>query len=117
CHDRASPRTSKEPPVSNLVPTAIPLNIIKPSTPYEATVLTNVDLTPDSPDDVRHLDLDLGDSGLKYMEGQSVGIIAPGVDAAGKPHRLRLYSIASPRGGDAGDDKTIGLCIKRTIYT
>jgi ferredoxin--NADP+ reductase len=51
------------------------------------------------------------------MEGQSIGIIPPGTDAAGKPHRLRLYSIASPRGGDAGDDKTIGLCIKRTIYT
>lgn len=103
--------------MSNLVPTAIPLNIVKPSQPYEATVLTNVDLTPDSPDDVRHLDLDLGESGLKYMEGQSIGIIPPGVDAAGKPHRLRLYSIASPRGGDDGSEQTIGLCIKRTIYT
>lgn len=95
---------------------AIPLNIVKPSTPYEAKLLENVDLTPDSPDDVRHLVFDLGDSGLRYVEGQSVGIIPPGVDAAGKPHRLRLYSIASARMGDDGAAKSISLCVKRTIY-
>ena len=95
----------------------IPLNLIRPSTPYEATVLENVDLTPSSSEDVRHLVFDLGASGLRYLEGQSIGVIAPGQDEAGKPHRLRLYSIASSRDGDDGEARTISLCVKRTVYT
>ncbi len=95
----------------------IPLNLIRPSTPYTATVLENVDLTPTSGEDVRHLVFDLGVSGLRYLEGQSIGVIAPGQDAAGKPHRLRLYSIASSRDGDDGAGNTISLCVKRTLYT
>jgi ferredoxin--NADP+ reductase len=102
--------------VTHPIPTALPLNIIKPSAPYEATLLENIDLSPNSPDDVRHLVFDLGESGLRYVEGQSVGLIVPGQDAAGKPHRLRLYSIASSRHGDDGAARTISLCIKRTIY-
>lgn len=95
----------------------IPLNLIRPSTPCTVTVLENVELTPTSDEDVRHLVFDLGDSGLRYLEGQSIGVIAPGTDDAGKPHRLRLYSIASSRDGDDGAAKTISLCVKRTIYT
>lgn len=95
----------------------IPLNLIRPSTPYTATVVENTDLTPDSSEDVRHLVFDLGESGLRYLEGQSIGVIAPGQDDKGKPHRLRLYSIASSRDGDDGAAKTISLCVKRTIYT
>jgi len=34
---------------------------------------------------------------MPFWEGQSVGIIPPGVDAKGKPHKNRLYSIASSR--------------------
>jgi ferredoxin--NADP+ reductase len=95
----------------------IPLNIIKPSAPFEATVVENQDLTPESSEDVRHIVLNLGDSGLRYLEGQSVGIIPPGLDAAGKPLRLRLYSVASARDGDDGNGQTVSLCVKRTIYT
>jgi len=36
---------------------------------------------------------------MPFWEGQSVGIIPPGVDAKGKPHKNRLYSIASSRYG------------------
>lgn len=95
----------------------IPVNLAKPSAPLIATCLENVDLTPDSPHDNRHIVLDLGDSGFRYLEGQSVGVVAPGVDASGKPHRLRLYSIASSRQGDDGQGKTISLLVKRTVYT
>lgn len=94
----------------------IPLNLVKPSTPYSATVLENCALTPDSGEDVRHIVLDLGDSGLRYVEGQSVGIIPPGTDEAGKPLRLRLYSVASARDGDDGQGGTVSLCVKRTVY-
>ncbi|MEB3223939.1 MAG: FAD-binding oxidoreductase [Candidatus Sericytochromatia bacterium] len=93
-----------------------PLNLVKPSAPFEATVLENRDLTPDSADDVRHVVLDLSGSGLRYLDGQALGVIPPGQDAAGKPHRLRQYSIASPRGGDDGDDRTVSLTVKRVVY-
>ncbi|HEY9724166.1 MAG TPA: FAD-binding oxidoreductase, partial [Oscillatoriaceae cyanobacterium] len=96
---------------------AIPLNLAKPSAPLMVTCLENVDLTPDSPHDNRHIVLDLGDSGFRYLEGQSVGVVPPGLDKNGKPHRLRLYSIASSRYGDDGEGKTISLLVKRTVYT
>lgn len=44
---------------------------------------------------------------VPYKEGQSIGIIADGLDKNGKPHKLRLYSIASSALGDFGDSKTV----------
>jgi ferredoxin--NADP+ reductase len=54
---------------------------------------------------------------VPYREGQSIGVIPDGVDKNGKPHKLRLYSIASSAIGDFGDSKTVSLCVKRLIYT
>ena len=48
---------------------------------------------------------------MEYREGQSIGIVPPGVDANGKPQKLRLYSIASSALGDFGDNKTVGIII------
>ncbi|MEB3330233.1 MAG: FAD-binding oxidoreductase [Candidatus Sericytochromatia bacterium] len=93
-----------------------PLNLVRPSQPFAATVLENGDLTPASADDVRHVVLDLTGSGLRYLDGQALGVVPPGVDAAGKPHRLRQYSIASPRDGDDGAGCTVSLTVKRVVY-
>jgi ferredoxin--NADP+ reductase len=46
---------------------------------------------------------------IPYREGQSIGVIADGVDKNGKPHKLRLYSIASSAIGDFGDSKSVCL--------
>jgi hypothetical protein len=46
---------------------------------------------------------------VPYREGQSIGVVPPGTDANGKPHKLRLYSIASSAPGDFGDYKTVSL--------
>jgi ferredoxin--NADP+ reductase len=54
---------------------------------------------------------------IQYREGQSIGVIADGEDKNGKPHKLRLYSIASSALGDFGDSKTVSLCVKRLVYT
>lgn len=96
--------------------TPVPLNLVKPSAPMRARVVENRDLCPDSVHDVQHLVIDLGDSGFHYLEGQSVGVIVPGTDANGKPHRLRLYSIASARQGDDGQGRSVSLCIKRVEF-
>ncbi|CAI0461668.1 unnamed protein product [Linum tenue] len=59
----------------------------------------------------------LAESGeVPYREGQSIGVIPEGIDKNGKPHKLRLYSIASSAIGDFGDSKTVSLCVKRLVY-
>lgn len=94
----------------------IPSNIYKPKEPYMATVVSHQRLThPESPNEVCHIVFDLKGSGLTYVEGQSIGILPPGETAEGKPHKLRLYSIASPSNGDDGYPETVSLCVKRAL--
>jgi ferredoxin--NADP+ reductase len=88
--------------------------VYKPSEPFRAKVLVNRPLTSGE-EEVRHVVIDIRESDLRYLEGQSLGVLAPGVQENGKPHKLRLYSIASPRGGDADHPGTVSLCVKRLI--
>ena len=82
--------------------------------PVVATVAGNFKLTAaDAESDVRHIVLDLGTHFLPLLEGQSVGVIPPGVDASGKPHYLRMYSVASPRTGEREGYNNLSLTVKR----
>jgi ferredoxin--NADP+ reductase len=95
----------------------IPVNIYRPNNPLVAKcILNDVIVRPGAPGDTRHLKFDISGSDLRYLEGQSIGVIPPGTDKNGKPHKLRLYSIASTRHGDNYDDKTISLSVKRLEY-
>jgi len=47
------------------------------------------------------------------LEGQSIGILPPGVDDRGKPHVARQYSIASPRNGERPGYNNLSLTVKR----
>ena len=79
-----------------------------------ATVTGNYRLTDANADsDVRHIILDFGDQKFPVLEGQSIGIVAPGLDADGKPHVARLYSVASPRGGEKPNTNNLALTVKR----
>lgn len=90
--------------------------VYKPKSPFMARVLTSTELTEaDSSDEVRNIVLDVTDSGIHYIEGQSVGIIPPGEREAGKSHKARLYSIASARTGDDGSSTTATICVKRVF--
>lgn len=91
--------------------------IYKPKNPLKVKVIKNMRLTPeDYEEDIRHIILDLSNTDYTYSEGQSVGVLPPGVDENGKPHKLRLYSIASPSEGDQEYPKSVSLCVKRVIY-
>ena len=95
----------------------IPVNTYRPKNPFIGKCLSNEELVREGGDGtVRHLKFDLSGSELKYVEGQSIGIIAPGTDANGKAHKLRLYSIASTRHGDDLNDQTVSLCVRRLEY-
>lgn len=79
-----------------------------------ATVTGNFRLTDAASDtDVRHIILDFGDQPFPVLEGQSIGIVAPGVDENGKPYVARLYSVASPRGGEKPNTNNLALTVKR----
>lgn len=94
----------------------VPLNLFRPNKPYTATVLYNERIVgEDAPGETKHMIFNHSGN-VPYLEGQSIGVIAPGVDKDGKPHKVRLYSIASTQHGDFGDGKTVSLSVKRLIY-
>jgi ferredoxin--NADP+ reductase len=95
---------------------AISLNRYRVSAPGIARVRSNERLTPIGCDEVRHIVLDLAGLDYRYREGQSLGVLAPGVDPRGRPQKLRLYSIASSRLGDDGGGTMASLCVKRVVY-
>ena len=81
-----------------------------------ATVTGNVRVTAVGKDyDTHHIVLDFGAMPFPVLEGQSVGIIPPGVDANGKPHHARQYSIASPRNGERAGYNNLSLAVKRVL--
>ena len=97
----------------------VPVNTYKPKTPFMGTVTENYSLLKDGAiGRVQHITFDLadGEPQLKYIEGQSIGIIPEGEDAKGKPHKLRLYSIASTRHGDNLEGNTVSLCVRQLEY-
>lgn len=95
------------------------MHIHKPSEPATATVVKNEACTAGkkAAGFVRHIELDLSGTGLvgKCIPGQSLGILAPGVDGNGRPHKPRLYSLASPTRGEDGHGAVHALTVKRLI--
>jgi benzoyl-CoA 2,3-dioxygenase component A len=81
-----------------------------------ATVAGNVRVTAVGHEyDTHHIVLDFGSMPFPVLEGQSIGIIPPGVDAHGRPHHPRQYSIASPRNGERPGYNNLSLTIKRVL--
>lgn len=90
------------------------INLHTTGNPVEATVQGNYRLTADECDsDVRHIVLNFGRAVFPVLEGQSIGIIPPGADAAGRPHLPRLYSVSSPRDGERPNTNNLSLTVKR----
>jgi len=95
----------------------IPVNIYRPNAPFIGKCISNDELVREGGEGtVRHLIFDISAGNLRYLEGQSIGIIPDGTDNNGKPHKMRLYSIASTRHGDYVDDKTVSLCVRQLVY-
>lgn len=66
---------------------------------------------------VRHVEIDVSGTPLEnaWTAGQSFGVIPEGETPDGKPHKLRLYSIAAPTGGETGDGTIITTTVKRLV--
>lgn len=95
----------------------IPVNIYRPKNPYIGKCIDNYDLVGEGGiGKCTHVTFDISGGDLRYLEGQSIGIVPPGNDKNGNPHKLRLYSIGSTRHGDNLDDKTVSLCVRELEY-
>jgi benzoyl-CoA 2,3-dioxygenase component A len=81
-----------------------------------ATVAGNVRVTQVGTDyDTHHIVLDFGGLPFPLLEGQSIGIVPPGMDANGRPHHPRQYSIASPRNGERPGYNNASITVKRVL--
>lgn len=89
------------------------INLHNLGKPAVAKVTGNISLTDDPDQDVRHIILDFGQTPFPVLEGQSVGIIAPGKTDAGQDHLPRLYSVSSPRDGERQNYNNLSLTVKR----
>ena len=82
-----------------------------------ASVVGNVQVNDSgTQNETHHVVLDFGHMPFPVLEGQSIGIIPPGVDAKGKPHHARQYSIASPRNGERPGYNNLSLTVKRVTH-
>lgn len=98
---------------------AVRMNVVRPTAPVAARVVRNVVCTASRKASgfVRHIELDVGDTPLagSFRAGQSFGVIPPGLDARGKRHAVRLYSLACPSAGEDGAGRIVSTTVKRTV--
>ena len=91
-------------------------NLYGPKTPIQAVIVGNVQVNEAGTDnETHHIVLDFGSMPFPILEGQSIGIIPPGVDAQGKAHHARQYSVASPRNGERPGYNNVSLTVKRVV--
>ena len=89
-------------------------NLYPPRHPITATVAGNYNCTEAGfASETHHVVLDFGAMPFPVLEGQSIGIVPPGADAAGRPHHARQYSVASPRNGERPGYNNVALTVKR----
>jgi benzoyl-CoA 2,3-dioxygenase component A len=91
-------------------------NLYDAGHPVVATVTGNMRVTSVGHDyDTHHLILDLGKTPFPILEGQSIGVVVPGLDDRGRPHHARQYSVASARNGERPGFNNLSLSVKRVL--
>ena len=97
--------------------TDVPVNVYKNKEPFIGKVISTKRIVgPQATGETCHIIIDHKGK-FPYWEGQSWGVIPPGTrEKDGKPHSVRLYSIASSRYGDDMTGNTGSLCVRRATY-
>ena len=96
----------------------VEINLCKPKDPVRVPLVDSRIVTAEaSPNIVRQVTFDVGGTPLegRLLAGQSFGVIPPGTDDRGKPHKLRLYSVSSPSRGEQGKGRLVSTLVKRVI--
>jgi ferredoxin--NADP+ reductase len=96
----------------------VKMHLHGPTEPCEGVCVANERCTqPKSAHFVRHIAFDVSGTKLagNFVPGQAFGVYPPGLDSTGRPHKLRLYSIASPTCGEDGRGTVVATTVKRTV--
>jgi ferredoxin--NADP+ reductase len=94
------------------------MHLVPPTAPVDGVVTANTVCTKGkSASFVRHICVDVAGTALEgaWLAGQSFGVVPPGEDERGKPHKVRLYSIASPSYGEDGHGRVLSTTCKRLL--
>ncbi len=94
------------------------LNLIAAAEPVTGVIVSNDScIRGKSASFVRHTEIDVSGTPLEnnFLVGQAFGVVAPGTDERGKPHKVRLYSLACPTSGEDGAGAVISTTTKRVI--
>lgn len=94
------------------------MHLVPPNSPATGRLVeTSLCTAGKSHSFVRHIAIDVTGTPLagNFLVGQSFGVIPPGVDHNGKPHQVRLFSIASPSWGEDGRGQVLSTTVKRVI--
>ena len=84
------------------------------STKYQAKVVESERITPEEAEaEVRHLVLEVADPSFDFVEGQNIGVLAPGRKDLGSEVQFRLYSIANARDDAPGGAKQLEIAVRR----
>lgn len=99
---------------------AVAVNVVRPTDPVIGRVVSNELCTKGGSKAagfVRHVSIDVSGTPLagSFVAGQSFGVLPPGEDEKGRPHKLRLYSIASPTRGEDGEGCVLATTVKRLL--
>ena len=107
------------PPTSEPVLRDVVMNLYTPKAPARARIHSNDPCTASrkAAGFVSHTEIDVSGTDLVGVcqPGQSIGVQAPGVDENGRPHKIRLYSLCSPSGGEHGNPAILATTVKRLI--
>lgn len=91
-------------------------NLYGANQPITARVVGNMRVNePGTSNETHHIVLDFGSMPFPVLEGQSIGIVPPGVDAQGRAHHARQYSVASARNGERAGYNNLSLTVKRVV--
>jgi len=94
-------------------------HLVRPTDPVTGTITVSRVCTKSkkAAGFVRHIEIDVSGTALEnaWVAGQSFGVVPPGQTDNGKSHKLRLYSIAAPTGGETGDGTIISTTLKRVV--
>ncbi len=110
---------SDKPAVKEPVLSTVQMHLARPNDPVTVTITKNELCTASkkAAGYVRHVEFDVSGTPLEgnCHAGQAIGILTPGEDEKGKPHKVRLYSLSSHAGGEDGNGKKYAVTVKRTI--
>jgi ferredoxin--NADP+ reductase len=100
-----------------ILPDAV-MHAVLPTAPVTGTIAgTRLCMKGKSASFIRHVEIDVAGTPLEgsFRAGQSFGVVPDGVDAFGKSHKVRLYSLASPSWGEDGHGRVIATTPKRVL--